>query len=78
MKVKINAKIMLSISMAISAATLSYYFAPVIVTAVCPILFKEKLSGKQMICFSDKFRGNDDNMAGNNVFRICVCNSKPY
>lgn len=35
----------------ISAATLSYYFAPVIVTAVCPILFKEKLSGKQMICF---------------------------
>lgn len=35
----------------ISSATLSYYFAPVIVTAVCPILFKEKLSGKQMICF---------------------------
>lgn len=35
----------------ISAATLSYYFAPVIVTAVCPILFKEKLSGKQMVCF---------------------------
>lgn len=35
----------------ISAATLSYYFAPVIVTVVCPILFKEKLSGKQIICF---------------------------
>ena len=35
----------------ISAATLSYYFAPVIVTAVCPILFKEKLSSKQIICF---------------------------
>jgi len=35
----------------ISAATLSYYFAPVIVTAVCPILFREKLSGKQMVCF---------------------------
>lgn len=35
----------------ISAATLSYYFAPVIVTVACPILFKEKLSGRQMICF---------------------------
>lgn len=32
-------------------ATLSYYFAPVIVTAVCPFLFKEKLSAKQIICF---------------------------
>lgn len=35
----------------VSAATLSYYFAPVIVTVVCPILFKEKLTGKQIICF---------------------------
>lgn len=35
----------------VSAATLSYYFAPVIVTAACPILFKEKLTGKQIICF---------------------------
>lgn len=35
----------------VSVATLSYYFAPVIVTAVCPILFKEKLTGKQIICF---------------------------
>lgn len=35
----------------VSAATLSYYFAPVIVTVVCPILFREKLSGKQIICF---------------------------
>lgn len=35
----------------VSAATLSYYFAPVIVTAVCPVLFKEKLSEKQIICF---------------------------
>ena len=32
-------------------ATLSYYFAPVIVTVVCPFLFKEKLSGKQILCF---------------------------
>ena len=35
----------------VSVATLSYYFAPVIVTMVCPILFKEKLTGKQIICF---------------------------
>lgn len=35
----------------VSLATLSYYFAPVIVTLVCPILFKEKLTSKQIICF---------------------------
>ncbi|MGN1189127.1 MAG: DMT family transporter, partial [Candidatus Ornithospirochaeta sp.] len=35
----------------ISLATLSHYFAPVIVTIVCPILFKEKLSIKEIICF---------------------------
>ena len=35
----------------VSAATLSYYFAPVIVTAVCPLLFREKLTGKQLLCF---------------------------
>ena len=35
----------------VSVATLSYYFAPVIVTALCPIIFKEKLTFKQIICF---------------------------
>ena len=35
----------------VSVATLSYYFAPVIVTIVCPVLFKEKLTGTQIICF---------------------------
>ena len=35
----------------VSAATLSYYFAPVIVMAVCPMLFGEKLSKKQIVCF---------------------------
>lgn len=35
----------------VSVATLSYYFAPVIVTVVCPFLFHEKLTGKQIICF---------------------------
>ena len=35
----------------VSVATLSYYFAPVIVTVLCPILFKEKMGIKQWICF---------------------------
>ncbi len=35
----------------VSAATLSYYFAPVLVTLLCPILFKEKMTAKQWICF---------------------------
>lgn len=35
----------------VSVATLSYYFAPVIVTAACPVLFKEKMTPKAWICF---------------------------
>lgn len=35
----------------VSAATLSYYFAPVIVTVLCPILFKEKMRARQWLCF---------------------------
>ena len=35
----------------VSVATLSYYFAPVLVTAVSPILFRERLSKKQLLCF---------------------------
>lgn len=35
----------------VSVATLSYYFAPVIVTVVCPIFFREKMNGKQWLCF---------------------------
>ncbi len=35
----------------VAVATLSYYFAPVIVMIVCPFLFKEKLTLKQIICF---------------------------
>ena len=35
----------------VSVATLSYYFAPVLVMVVSPILFKEKLSILQIICF---------------------------
>lgn len=35
----------------VSVATLSYYFAPVIVTIVCPFLFREKMTLKQILCF---------------------------
>lgn len=35
----------------VSVATLSYYFAPVIVTVVSPLLFHERLTGKQIACF---------------------------
>ena len=35
----------------VSVATLSYYFAPVLVTLACPILFKEKIGAKQWLCF---------------------------
>ena len=35
----------------VSIATLSYYFAPVIVMIICPILFKERLTVKQILCF---------------------------
>lgn len=35
----------------VSVATLSYYFAPVLVTILCPILFKEKMTPRQIICF---------------------------
>ena len=35
----------------VAISTLSYYFAPVIVTVVCPFLFKEKLTKKQILCF---------------------------
>ncbi len=35
----------------ISLATLSYYVAPVIVTALCPLLFHERMTRTQVICF---------------------------
>jgi len=36
----------------IAVSTLCYYMAPIIVTVVCAIFFKEKLSKKEIICFS--------------------------
>ena len=35
----------------VSAATLSYYAAPVIVTMLCPVFFHENLTKKQVLCF---------------------------
>ena len=35
----------------VSVATLSYYFAPVLVTVLCPVIFKEKMRAKQWLCF---------------------------
>lgn len=35
----------------VSVATLSYYFAPVLVTLACPVLFRERLTGRQILCF---------------------------
>ena len=34
-----------------SIATLCYYFAPVLVTVLCPFLFREKMTLKQGVCF---------------------------
>ena len=35
----------------VSVATLSYYFAPVLVTLACPLLFKERMGWVQWLCF---------------------------
>ena len=35
----------------VALATLSYYFAPVLVTVASPLLFQERLTGRQMFCF---------------------------
>ena len=34
----------------VSVATLSYYFAPVIVMVACPLLFGERMTKRQLIC----------------------------
>jgi len=36
----------------VSVATLSYYFAPVLITVLCAVLFREKLTAKQIFCFA--------------------------
>lgn len=58
----------------VSVATLSYYFAPVLVTIACPMLFHEKMGVKQWICFVMStagivlITGIDDMSAGSNHF----------
>ncbi len=58
----------------VSVATLSYYFAPVLVTLACPILFKEKMGAKQWLCFAMStlgivlITGIGDLSAGSNHF----------
>ena len=34
-----------------SISTLCYYFAPVLVTVLCPVLFREKMTVRQGVCF---------------------------
>ena len=36
----------------VSTATLSYYFAPVLVTVISPLLFRERLTARQIVCFA--------------------------
>ena len=36
----------------VSVATLSYYFAPVIMMAASPLLFRERVSALQVVCFA--------------------------
>lgn len=36
----------------VSMATLSCYFAPVLITALCPIIFKERPTRRQLFCFT--------------------------
>lgn len=63
----------------VSVATLSYYFAPVIVTILCPVIFKEKISGKQWICFLMStlgivlITGIGDLSQGTNHFKGIIC-----
>ncbi len=35
----------------VSLATISYYFAPVLVTILSPLLFREKMTPRQIVCF---------------------------
>ncbi len=36
----------------VSTATLSYYFAPILVTVLTPILFRERFTVRQIVCFA--------------------------
>lgn len=63
----------------VSIATISYYFAPVIVMIAAPIIFKEKISTKEWICFVMSsvgiilITGVGDTSLGNNNLLGIVC-----
>ena len=53
----------------VSVATLSYYFAPIIVMVACPLLFGERMTKKQVLCFAGATAGlvlviNPDGLSG--------------
>lgn len=63
----------------VSIATLSNYFAPVLVTIICPIIFHEKLTIKHIICFIMSTVGiiliigiQDNNNNNNNLIGILL------
>jgi len=62
----------------VAISTLSYYFAPVIVTIVCPFLFHEKMTGKQILCFIMSTAGlalvvgiTELGKVGNDILGVC-------
>lgn len=60
----------------VASATLAYYFAPVIVMALCPLLFKEKITAFQLFCFVMSTLGlvlviGGGNLGGGSAKGIC-------
>ena len=58
----------------VSVATICYYFAPVIVMVMSPILFRERLTKKQIICFAGATLGlilvvNPNGLSGGAPFK---------
>ncbi len=60
----------------VASATLAYYFAPAIVMALCPLLFKEKITRFQLFCFLMSTLGlvlviGGGNLSGGSMKGIC-------
>ena len=58
----------------VSVATLSYYFAPVIVMVACPVLFRERVTRWQALCFVGSTAGlalvvNPGGLAGGDALK---------
>ncbi len=60
----------------VALSTISYYFAPVIVVALSPVIFRERLNGKQILCFAASslglilITGTEGTAGGNNLVGI--------